>query len=151
MNASDIQQLIRYLESSVHFSRHIGLRIESVEPGRTVFSLQVAEMHLNGAGTVHGGVHASLMDSAMAVSLIACKLRVTTTQMNLHYLEPATRGRIVCTAQVMHRARRSAITEAKIHDEAGRLLASATASFRVFELDPAGSTHPTISPESVET
>ncbi len=135
MTPAEIQGLVRYLETRAAFPRHVGLRIESLEPGRAIFSLEVSEVHLNGAGTVHGGVHASIMDSAMAVALLAQGLRAATANMNLTYLEPISGGKITCAGEVVHRVGRSAIAEARLRDESGRLLAVATASFRVTERD----------------
>jgi uncharacterized protein (TIGR00369 family) len=133
MDQERLDQLLDYLRTRVNFSRHIGLVIERIEPGRAVFSLQVETIHMNGAGTVHGGVHASLMDSAMAVALLTHGVRASTTQMNVHFVEAVREGRIVCTGEVVHRARRTALTEAKVHDESGRLLATATGAFRIYE------------------
>jgi uncharacterized protein (TIGR00369 family) len=133
VSPGELKQLVQYLKTSVRFASHIGLQIDEVEPGKAVFHLDIAEMHMNGAEMVHGGVHAALMDSAMAVALIAEGLRVATTQMSVHYLEPVKAGRLVCTGQVMHRARRTAIAEAKVQDEAGNLVAMASGSFRILD------------------
>lgn len=135
MSAEEIQRLVGSLRDRAAFPNLVGLTIEKVEPGRTVFSLDVGDRHLNGAGTVHGGVHATIMDSAMAVALLALGLRVSTTNMNVTYLAPITAGRIVCTGEVIHRGRRSAMAEAKLRDEDDGLLAVAIASFRVMERD----------------
>ena len=133
MSPGELQQLVEHLKTSVSFANHIGLQIDEVQPGCAVFHLEVAEMHMNGADMVHGGVHAALMDSAMAVALIAQGLRVATTQMSVHYLEPVSTGQLVCTGQVTHCARRTAIAEAKVHDEAGKLVAMASGTFRILE------------------
>jgi uncharacterized protein (TIGR00369 family) len=138
MTPEEIEELVKHLRRTVSFSNHIGLRIEEVVPGRAVFSIDVQEMHMNGAGSVHGGVHAAVMDSAMAVALIAHGLRVTTTNMNLTYLAAISNGRILCTGEVVHLGRRNAVTEAKMRNESGDLLAVASASFRIFERDDAG-------------
>ena len=127
------EELAAHLARTVSFARHIGLRIDEVAPGRAVFSIDVAEMHMNGAGAVHGGVHAALMDSAMAVALMAEGLRVTTTHLGVHYLEPITGGRITCTGQIVHRGRRNAIADARIRDQDGRLLASGTGTFLILD------------------
>jgi uncharacterized protein (TIGR00369 family) len=133
MSDSQHLEIVARLGETVAFARHIGLRIDEVAPGRAVFSIDVAEIHMNGAGAVHGGVHAALIDSAMAVALIAEGLRVTTTQITVHYLEPITSGRAICTGEVVHRGRRTAIAEARVRDERGRLLASGTGSSLILE------------------
>ena len=42
----------------------LGFDLESVEPGRVVFGVQPAEYHYNPIGSVHGGVYATVLDSA---------------------------------------------------------------------------------------
>jgi acyl-coenzyme A thioesterase PaaI-like protein len=45
----------RYFNVEVPFSRHIGTKVEEVGPGRSVISIAVEDIHLNGAGTLHAG------------------------------------------------------------------------------------------------
>lgn len=132
MSEEDLARLKEFFETSVAFPRLAGVEVDEIQPGKTVFHLDVGEQHMNGSGAVHGGVHATLMDSAMAVALIALGLRVSTTQMTVHYLGPVTGTRITCTAQLIHRTRRTALAEARIHD-GDTLIALATASFHIIE------------------
>src|SRR6267154_1932637 len=67
-----------------------------------------------------------------AVAALA-KVRIATTQMNVHFLGPISSGRITCTADVVHRTRRTATAEAKVRDADGTLLAMGTGAFRIFE------------------
>jgi uncharacterized protein (TIGR00369 family) len=132
MSEQDLRRLREFFETSVAFPRLAGVEVDEIQPGKAVFHLDVGDQHLNGSGAVHGGVHATLMDSAMAVALIALGLRVSTTQMTVHYLGPATGPRISCTAQLTHRTRRTALAEARIHD-GDTLIAIGTASFHIVE------------------
>jgi hypothetical protein len=43
----------------------LGLQLDRVEPGRVVFSMLADEMHENPMGTMHGGIVAALVDTAM--------------------------------------------------------------------------------------
>ena len=132
MSGEDLPRLREFFETSVAFPRLAGVEVDDVQPGRPVFHLDVGDQHMNGAGAVHGGVHATIMDSAMAVALIALGLRVSTTQMTVHSLGPLSGARITCTAQLTHRTRRTALAEARIHD-GDTLIALATASFHILE------------------
>lgn len=132
MNDEEIRALLRHLESTPNFPRLTGIEWGQVAPGNSVCHLDVRDEHMNGAGAVHGGVHATLMDSAMAVALLALGLRVTTTQLTVNYLGPVAGPRITCTAQLTHRTRRTALAEARIHD-GDALVALATASFHILE------------------
>ena len=83
----------RYFNEEVPFSRHIGAKVEEVGPGRSVISIAVEDIHLNGAGTLHGRVYASLIDTSMGLSVLALVgVRTATTQMNVHFLGAVNEG-----------------------------------------------------------
>jgi uncharacterized protein (TIGR00369 family) len=129
-----LDHLTRYFNEEVTFSRHIGAKVEEVGPGHSVISIAVEEIHLNGAGTMHGGVYASLIDTSMGLSVLSLVgVRTATIQMNVHFLGAVGEGRITCESEVVHRTRRTATAEAKVHDADGNLVALGTGAFRVFE------------------
>jgi uncharacterized protein (TIGR00369 family) len=129
-----LDHLTRYFNEEVTFSRHIGAKVEEVGPGRSVISIAVEDIHQNGAGTLHGGVYASLIDTSMGLSVLALVgVRTATIQMNVHFLGAVSEGRITCRSEVVHRTRRTATAEAKVRDSEGNLVAMGTGAFRVFE------------------
>ena len=134
LSAEQLDYLARYFNEEVTFSRHIGAKVEEVQPGCSVISIAVEDIHLNGAGTLHGGVYASLIDNAMGLSVLALVgVRTATIEMNVHFLGAVSEGRIPCRSQVVHRTRRTATAEAQVHDSEGNLVAMGTGAFRVFE------------------
>ena len=134
LSEKQLDYLAQYFNEEVTFSKHIGAKVERVEPGRSVISIDVEEVHLNGAGTLHGGVYASLIDNAMGLSVLALVgVRTATIEMNVHFLGAVNGGRITCESEVLHRTRRTATAEAKVHDAEGNLVALGTGAFRVFE------------------
>jgi uncharacterized protein (TIGR00369 family) len=134
LSDQQLVDLAQYFNEEVTFSRHIGAKVEEVEPGRSVITIDVKDIHLNGAGTLHGGVYASLIDTAMGLSVLALVgVRTATIEMNVHFLGAVGDGRITCQSQVVHRTRRTATAEAKVHDSEGNLVAMGTGAFRVFE------------------
>jgi uncharacterized protein (TIGR00369 family) len=129
-----LDRLARYFDEEVTFSRHIGAKVEEVEVGRSVVYIDVEDVHLNGTGTLHGGVYASLIDNAMGLSVLALVgVRTATIEMNVHFLGAVSEGRITCHSQVVHRTRRTATAEAKVYDTNGNLVAMGTGAFRVFK------------------
>ena len=134
LSEEQLDHLARYFNEEVTFSRHIGAKVEEVEPGRSVLHIDVEDIHLNGTGTMHGGVYASLIDNAMGLSVLALVgVRTATIQMNVHFLGAVNSGRITCESEVLHRTRRTATAEAKVYDSEGNLVALGTGAFRVFE------------------
>jgi uncharacterized protein (TIGR00369 family) len=134
LSKEQLDHLARYFNEEVTFSRHIGAKVEEVEPGRSVVYIDVEDTHLNGTGTLHGGVYASLIDNAMGLSVLALVgVRTATIQMNVHFLGAVSRGRITCESEVVHHTRRTATAEAKVRDTDGNLVAIGSGTFRVFE------------------
>ena len=134
LSKTQLDDLARYFNEEVTFSKHIGAKVEEVEPGRSIVYIEVEDTHLNGAGTLHGGVYASLLDNAMGLSVLALVgVRTATIEMNVHFLGAVNEGRITCESQVIHRTRRTATAEAKVRDADGNLVAMGTGAFRVFE------------------
>jgi len=134
LSDQQLVDLAQYFNEEVTFSRHIGAKVEEVEPGHSVITIDVKDIHLNGAGTLHGGVYASLIDTTMGLSVLALVgVRTATIEMNVHFLGAVSDGRITCQSQVVHRTRRTATAEAKVRDSEGNLVAMGTGAFRVFE------------------
>jgi uncharacterized protein (TIGR00369 family) len=134
LSKEQLEHLARYFNEEVTFSKHIGAKVEEVEPGRSIIYIDVEDVHLNGVGTLHGGVYASLMDNAMGLSVLALVgVRTATIEMNVHFLGAVSGGRITCESEVIHRTRRTATAEAKVRDADGNLVAMGTGAFRVFE------------------
>ena len=134
LNGEQLDRLARYFNEEVTFSKYIGAKVEEVEPGRADLYMDVEDIHLNGTGTLHGGVYASLIDNAMGISVLALVgVRTATIQMNVHFLGAVREGRITSRSEVVHRTRRTATAEAKVHDANGELVALGTGAFRVFE------------------
>ena len=91
-------------------------------------------IHLNGNGTLHGGVYASLLDNAMGFSVAALVgLRTATIDLDVHFLGAVREGRITCSAEVVHRTRRIATVEARVCDGDRNLVALGAGTFRIFE------------------
>lgn len=117
----------------------LGFDLDLVEDGRAVFSLEPAEHHYNPIGSVHGGVFATLLDSATGCavhSTLPVGVGYTSLDLDVKFLRgmSATTGRVTCEGRIVHRGRRVAHAEASITDGNGRLLATATSACLVFDL-----------------
>ncbi len=92
-------------------------------------------MHLNGSGSLHGGVYASLLDTAMGLSVTSLVgLRVEMTQINVHFLGAVCGGHVTCRSEIVHHTRRTATAEGGVYDEEGNLVAMGSGAFRIFEM-----------------
>jgi len=134
LDREQLDQLARHFDEAVTFSKHIKAKVEEVEPGNAVIYIDTEDIHFNGNGTLHGGVYTSLIDNAtgLAVSSLV-GLRTATIQMDAHFLESVSGGRITCRGEVVHRTRRTATAEGRVYDEEGNLVAMGAGVFRIFE------------------
>lgn len=134
LTGGEIKELVRHFDEDITFSRHMRAKVESVEPGKASLYINVEDFHLNGAGSLHGGVYASLIDNTMGLALISeVGVRTATIDLNVHFLGAVREGRIVCRSEIVNRTRRLATLEAKVFDENENLVALGTGTFRIFE------------------
>ena len=111
----------------------LNMRLESVESGEVVFTMTPAEFHYNPIGSVHGGVYSTLLDSAAGCavhSLLPAGTGYTSQDLSVRFLGAirVSTGVVRCTGTVRHLGRRTALAEASLTTEAGKLLATATSS-----------------------
>ncbi len=100
-------------------------------PGRAVFAVEPAEYHYNPIGVVHGGLAATLLDSAMGCavhSTLPTGAAYTTLEIKVNYTRPMTveTGVVRCEANVVHAGARTATAEGRIIDQNGKLYAHGT-------------------------
>jgi uncharacterized protein (TIGR00369 family) len=116
---------------------------EAPEEGRAVFIARAEEFHYNPIGTVHGGVIATLLDSAAGCavhSTLPAGWGYTSLDLTTKYLRPVTvdSGVLRCEGTVINRGRTTALAEARLFDERGRLTAYASSSCLLFEIPGLG-------------
>jgi uncharacterized protein (TIGR00369 family) len=105
--------------------------VVEVEEGRAVFAVTPAEFHYNPIGVVHGGLAATLLDSAMGCAVqttLPAGVAYTTLDLQVSFVRAITRdtGPVRCEGTVLHSGRRVATTDGKLVDATGKLLASGT-------------------------
>jgi uncharacterized protein (TIGR00369 family) len=113
------------------------------DEGTATFWVTPQEWHYNPIGTVHGGLAATLFDSALGCAVhtvLPAGTGYTTVELKVNYLRPLTKdtGRVRCEAHAIHVGGRIATAEAKLVDGAGRLYGHATTTCMVFR--PEGAT-----------
>ncbi|PJJ48269.1 uncharacterized protein (TIGR00369 family) [Mumia flava] len=111
----------------------VGFDLTVVEDGHVEFTLTPQEYHYNPIGSVHGGVYATLLDSAAGCavhSTLPAGVGYTSQDLTVKFLRRLTvdSGPVRCIGRVMHRGRTTALAEAQLLDSDGRLLAYATSS-----------------------
>jgi uncharacterized protein (TIGR00369 family) len=120
--------------------RTLGIDGVEVEDGRMVFRLEPQEFHYNPLGTMHGGVLATLLDSAAGCAVhttLPAGVGYTSLDLTTKFLRPVTlnSGTLRCEGTVLSRGSRIALAQAQILDSKDRLVAHATSSCLIFPLD----------------
>ena len=109
----------------------LGFRLTEVDEGRAVFEIEPGEQHYNPIGVVHGGLAATLCDSAMGCavqSALPAGVAYTTLELKVNLVRALTvdSGTVRCEGTLIHLGGRVATAEARLVDGAGRLCAHAT-------------------------
>jgi uncharacterized protein (TIGR00369 family) len=108
--------------------------VVEVDEGRAVFTADPGEQHYNPIGVVHGGLAATLLDSAMGCAVhttLPAGWSYGTLDLSARFVRPITidTGRIVCEGVVVHRGSKPATTEGRVWaQDSGKLLAHGTGS-----------------------
>jgi uncharacterized protein (TIGR00369 family) len=114
------------------FNDHINLDILGFQNDRFVIEVSVGPQHRNRYGIVHGGVLFSMLDTAMSRAffdtLPADKNTGVTLEMKINYLKAVESGRLTAYGVMTNQTRRTAFVEGYIENEAGSLVAKATAT-----------------------
>jgi uncharacterized protein (TIGR00369 family) len=111
----------------------LAFELVEVEAGRTVFEVTASEFHYNPIGTVHGGLVATLCDSAIGAAVHSTLERgqgYTSIDLQVRFLKAVTAetGRLRCEGKVVHRGSRIVLGEAQLLDDQGKVYARASSS-----------------------
>ena len=134
-----LQAMIRGEVPDPPIARTLDFFLLEVERGRAVFQGQPQFAHYNPIGTVHGGWHATLLDSAMACAvhtLVEPGSAYTTLEFKINFVRAMTEqtGRVRAEGRVIHPGNRAATAEGNLYDARGKLLAHATTTCLIFPL-----------------
>jgi uncharacterized protein (TIGR00369 family) len=109
----------------------IGMRFTHVEPGTATFELDAGPRHASPLGTVHGGILCDLADAAMGcahASQLDDDESFTTLELKMNFLKPVWEGRLTAVATMVKAGRTIGLTECRVTDETGSLVAFATST-----------------------
>ena len=116
----------------------LGYDIVEAENGRVVITAEPKDTHLNPAGTVHGGLAATMLDSCMGLAIQSTLdkgVGSTTLEFKISFVRPITpqTGLIRAEGMVINCGRRVGTAEGRVTDKDGRLLVHGTTTCLIFE------------------
>ena len=107
-----------------------------VKDGNFEISIPITPVTHNSLQIVHGGVTATLVDSAMgtlANMMLPEGYGAVTTNLNIHYLAPGTGDRLTAHATVVHQGSKTIVVDGKVISSDGKIVAHSTGSFFIFK------------------
>jgi len=118
-------------------ARTLGYDVTEAEHGRVVVTLLQTDAHLNPAGTVHGGLTATLLDSCMGLAVQTTLPKgsaQTTLEFKISLIRPITpdTGEIRAEGRILNCGRRIGTADGRVTDAQGRLLAHGTTTCLIF-------------------
>ena len=119
-------------------ARTLGYDVAEADRGRVVVTLVPTDAHLNPAGTVHGGLTATLLDSCMGLAIKSTLDKgfgQTTLEFKISLVRPLTpeTGEVRAEGKVLSAGRRVGTAEGRVTDSKGRLIAHGTTTCLIFE------------------
>lgn len=124
-----------WFDSNTDFNAHVGYRLVDWNKGTSCIELDIEPKHLNSQGIGHGGVLLSLLDSACG----ACgstrpppapRCMSVTISLSANFVHPMRGTMLRAQGRLTGGGRRIYFADGTIHDETGRLIATANGAFK---------------------
>jgi len=117
------------------FAKLMGMRLVDMKLDEATFELEMRDDLRQPSGILHGGVTATLIDTAMAFAVrtrVDPEVATATIDLTVHYLRPHVEGPIRCTAKIVRAGRRIFSVSADVTAEAnGKLIATGLSTYTI--------------------
>ncbi|XP_019399911.1 PREDICTED: acyl-coenzyme A thioesterase 13 [Crocodylus porosus] len=128
LTLQSLREAMKSLLDSPGFDRVLDkMKLLSATPGKVVCEMKVEEQHTNRAGTLHGGLTATLVDVVSTTALLYTERGApgVSVDMNITYMSAAKMGEeVLITAQVLKQGRSIAFASVDLTNKAtGKLIA----------------------------
>ena len=124
------------------FFKLMGIELVEVEPGRARLKMAWRPELCQPAKIMHGGAIASLVDTAIAQSILltprymeahARGARIVSVDLRIKYLRPVSQGTIICEARTPRVGRTISFCNATVTDDAGNEVATGDSIYMIVE------------------
>jgi uncharacterized protein (TIGR00369 family) len=132
MTTGRIQELLHMFNEVAPIARYFGMGLSYTDEGQAVIDLPYNPKLDHALGGVHGGVYATMLDTAgwftaAAAHDVSCWM--ATAEMSVHFLAPVERSSLRAVGRLLKRGKRQDVAEMHLYDEEGRLVGHATGTF----------------------
>jgi len=118
--------------SNLPFAQLIGMELVDLRPDEAEISIDMRDDLRQPSGVLHGGVTATLIDTAMAFAVrthLEDHEMAATIDLTVHYLRPHVSGTFTCTAKVVRAGKRIFTVSADVENEEGKLIATGLSTY----------------------
>ena len=126
------KQLAASALAALPFAKLMGMRLVDIRPNEAVIELEMRDDLRQPGGLLHGGVTATIIDTAMAFAVrthLEDHEFTATIDLTVHYLRPHTEGTITCTAKCVRAGKRIFTVSAEVENEDGKLIATGLSTY----------------------
>jgi len=129
---------VRQVAAKMPFYQFMGIRLTKLGWGRSEVRMRVGRELTQQTGVAHGGVSASLIDSAVGLALCTMieygsAITITTIDLQVNFTAPAKPGSLTARGRIIHKGKRTAVGDCHVEDEYGRLISKGTATYLILE------------------
>ncbi|HYL37433.1 MAG TPA: PaaI family thioesterase [Bryobacteraceae bacterium] len=118
------------------FNQLLGVRIVRRHSDGVTIECRLREDLLNVAGFVHGGVLASMADTAMGIGLhnhFGGRRPITTTELKINYLRPVKHGKVTARSHILRVGKHLCVGRVDLLDTERKLAAVAIVTYMLLE------------------
>lgn len=121
----DKQELIKLTEEN-ELMKFLGVKIEMVEPERTVLTMEVTSKVHQYIGIMHGGVSLFLSETAASMAAV-CAADLTNyapvgIEINANHLRAVSKGKITVEAKPLYNGKSMSVWNVEITNDKGKLI-----------------------------
>jgi len=132
-NPEYIRELVEIVNASP-FPAHMSMRLLSIELDKAVIELKTANYHLQAYGRVHGGVLATLIDTATFWSVflrIAENAGLVNIDLKLNYLKPVENELLTAEGHAIRSGNTICYAESNVKNASGDIVAHGTSTLMI--------------------
>lgn len=133
-NPEHVKKLASLVNRS-YFPALLSMRMQRLDAGIAEFAVDIEEKHRQLMGVVHGGVFATLIDTAAFWAVYYAvedeRRWLTSVDLKLNYLAPATGGTLVARGRQIKAGATLCYADATVTDEGGKVLAHGSSTLMI--------------------
>ncbi len=132
--SQDTKDAIKKRFAGSPFFNLLNMEIKELEKGKAVVSVKPEKDFLQTASILHGGVTATLCDTAVAVALltvIPVDSDITTIEIKVNYLKPVVDQEVFACAEIIKAGKSVAVSDVSVIDKNGEYYAAALSTYAI--------------------